>query len=204
MNDPNPNAREDQAQWEVRNPDLVRALKERYQQEIAEHTKRRQRDNELLQRQTELELEESLAQIVYEQAIVPTARHCHTEAPRWVAGGNSIAQDDARAAARAIIRRWPREEQVIAENIQRQLLRRIDSLEQELERKYPRLTVCGVVAKSDTPEAAATARGKERLAQQLKRKMLENLDRSCDATTAEVIQLVDDWIAQALREEARR
>ena len=63
------------------------------------------------QKQTELELEEILAQIIYEQAIIPTARHCHAEAPEWVVGGNSIAQDDARATARAIIRRWPRGDQ---------------------------------------------------------------------------------------------
>ena len=55
-------------------------------------------------------LEEEMAQLIYEQAIVPTARHCLTEAPEWVVGGNSIAQDDARATARAIIRRWPRED----------------------------------------------------------------------------------------------
>ena len=130
--------------------------------------------------------------------------------------------------------------------VQRQLLRRIDTLETELERERLRLTACGVAAKADTPESAAKARdihpdyrsaslddvcemvdrlmtararlneqesiasadaassGKERLAQQVKRKMLENLDRSCDTTTAEIIQLVADWIAQALREEAGR
>jgi sugar-specific transcriptional regulator TrmB len=81
---------------------------------------------------------------------------------------------------------------VIAESIQRQLLRRIDTLEQELERKYPRLT------------ADAASSGKERLAQQVKRKMLENLDRSCDTTTAEIIEQIADWIAQTLRSEAGR
>jgi hypothetical protein len=110
MND----ALSDRAKGQDCGPGLIEALKERHQQ-------------------THGELEESLAQIIYEQAIIPAARHCFLEAPKWVAGGNSIAQDDARVAARAIIRRWPREE-VNAENIQRQLLRRIDSLEQELER----------------------------------------------------------------------
>lgn len=235
MND----ALEDNAKGQDCDPGLIEAIKKRHQQQMVEAIERHQ--------QTHGELEESLAQIIYEQAIIPAARHCHAEAPRWVAGGNSIAQDDARVAARAIIRRWPREEQVIAENIQRQLLRRIDSLESELERERLRLTACGVAAKADTPESAATARdrihpdyrsaslddvcemvdrlmtararlneqepissadaassGKERLTQQVKRKMLENLDRSCDTTTAEIIEQIADWIAQALREEAGR
>jgi hypothetical protein len=134
---------------------------------------------------------------------------------------------------------------VIAENIQRQLLRRIDSLETELERERLRLTACGVAAKADTPESAAKARdihpdyrsaslddvcgmvdrlmaararlneqepissadaasSGKRLAQQVKRKMLENLDRSCDTTTAEIIEQIADWIAQTLRSEAGR
>jgi len=131
-------------------PGLIEALKERHQQQMVEAIERHQ--------QTYGELEESLAQIVYEQAIIPAARHCFRKAPKWVAGGNSITQDDARIAARAIIRRWPREEQVIAENIQRQLLRRIDTLETELERERLRLTACGVAAKADTPESAAKAR----------------------------------------------
>jgi len=146
MND----APQDNARWQDCDPGLIEAVKERHQQQMVEAIERHQ--------QTRGELEESLAQIIYEQAIIPAARHCHTDAPKWVVGGNSICQDDARVAARAIIRRWPREEQVIAENIQRQLLHRIDTLETELERERLRLTACGIAAKADTPESAAKAR----------------------------------------------
>ena len=90
----------------------ARALLElRARIEALEAAQQPEQDSPPPQKQTELELEESLAQIIYEQAIVPTARHCHAEAPKWVAGGNSIAQDDARFAARAIIRRWSRGDQ---------------------------------------------------------------------------------------------
>ena len=79
--------------------------------EALEAAQQPEQDSPPPQKQTELELEEILAQIIYEQAIIPTARHCHAEAPEWVVSGNSIAQDDARATARAIIRRWPRGDQ---------------------------------------------------------------------------------------------
>jgi len=79
--------------------------------EALEAAQQPEQDSPPPQKQTELELEEILAQIIYEQAIIPTARHCHAEAPEWVVSGNSIAQDDACATARAIIRRWPRGDQ---------------------------------------------------------------------------------------------
>ena len=57
--------------------------------------------------QTELEAEE-LAQLIYEQAMIPAAEHCKTEVPAWTERGNSFAQDNARDCARAVLTRYAR------------------------------------------------------------------------------------------------
>ena len=57
--------------------------------------------------QPEPEVEE-LAQLIYEQAMIPAAEHCKTEVPAWTERGNSFAQDNARDCARAILARWGR------------------------------------------------------------------------------------------------
>ena len=49
---------------------------------------------------------EELAQLIYEQAMIPAARYCKTEVPAWAERGNSFAQDDARDCARAVLARW--------------------------------------------------------------------------------------------------
>jgi hypothetical protein len=51
---------------------------------------------------------EELAQLIYEQAMIPAARYCKTEVPAWAERGNSFAQDDARDCARAVLSRWGR------------------------------------------------------------------------------------------------
>jgi hypothetical protein len=51
---------------------------------------------------------EELAQLIYEQAMIPAARYCKTEVPAWAERGNSFAQDDARDCARAALARWGR------------------------------------------------------------------------------------------------
>jgi hypothetical protein len=57
--------------------------------------------------QPEPEVEE-LAQLIYEQAMIPAAEHCKTEVPAWTERGNSFAQDNARDCARAILARCGR------------------------------------------------------------------------------------------------
>jgi hypothetical protein len=49
---------------------------------------------------------EELAQLIYERAMVPAARHLKADVPPWTDRGNSIAQDDARDCARAVLQRW--------------------------------------------------------------------------------------------------
>lgn len=49
---------------------------------------------------------EELAQLIYERAMAPAAFHCKMEVQPWASRGNSIAQDDARDCARAVLQKW--------------------------------------------------------------------------------------------------